>query len=248
VIGFVAGLRRATLAARALLVGATAVAGLHGCGLEATVSLNPPDYLLTDSLAAYFTIRIDEDNDEDELRGIEFYYRFYPDAVSVNGGLATYSELVGSGFRRLASVTDTVNLIVRPLLLIDPPSKKGLWSDIKVDFGPLSLPTPAEPEMSATPPPPDETPDEYEGGLILSAFHFRRGVSDLDLTFKSFLDDVYAATDQDIDNELGLVPGGPYEVYLALYALSFGKVDLTIDTYSRATFLLSVRLFITIVE
>ena len=56
---------------------------------------------------------------------------------------------------------------------------------------------------------------------------FRRGVWDTDDTFKSFADD-YLSTDPDIS---GITSGG---VRLVLYAISYGKQDLSTDAYSRA--------------
>jgi hypothetical protein len=203
---------------------------VQGCGLEQIIVLNPPDYYDVSDGLDYFKVRIDGDNDELlEFRGLEIYYRFYALADTPNVLLGTQSELAAAGFRRLASIEDRLSFIEYPLVKVAS-GDRGKPSTITFDFSPLGLATPALPFLEAVP---DVTGD----GLTLAETEFRRGILATDNLHKRFYHETdsglgFKGSDADIAH-LGLGPGD-HEVLIALYALSYGKQDLTTTVYSRA--------------
>ncbi len=204
---------------------ALAAALLHGCGLETVVLLSAPGSGPPDETAKTFTIYLTASNNELEFRGIEIFYKFYPDLGSFEGGLATYGDVVAAGFRRLTSLRDAPTLQNLPLIPVDS-GDRGMPSKITLDFSPLE--NKAVPVMSAVP---------VTTGLTFANTEFRRavvyGVTGLFKTFYSETDDGFVHDDVDI-SALGLSAGTNPIVYIGLYALSYGLQDLTTPIYSRA--------------
>ncbi len=232
-----------------LLVGLALAAALPcGCGIEDIPVLNPPQFFDANDSFDYFAIRITESNDEGNLPedkadflGVEVYYKFYGygSLGSIQSGLATHSEVVNAGFRRLASTADRESLVEYPLIKV-PEADRGERATITLDFSPLQqYPTPGQPFLFAVP---DTT------GLTIADTEFRRGVVyPVDDTFKKFYsddDDGFLPADADIST-LGLAANTDHEVYIALYALSYGIDNQRFTTlYSRAVFLTSIQVTI----
>jgi hypothetical protein len=229
----------------ALALGMAAVV-LEGCGLEATVdALAPPDTVSggVSDQDDFFRFQIDSDNDEDGVsklvifRGIEIYYRFYGDSSEANLGLTTQTELVSNLYQRMASTDDTRTLVQRPLIPVSA-SERGKQSTITLNFLPLSLATPAAPEIVAE-------PDEAGALELISgttAIEPRRGAWDTNGDFKAFLDDYEhtpddTTTDTDISAaDFATWPPASGTIWIAVYVLSYGKQgdDLLTDAYSKA--------------
>lgn len=218
---------------------ALAAALLHGCGLEDDPVLNPPSDPDVSDIYDYFAFRITENNgdavEEPEFRGVEVYYKFYSSIAEVQSGLVTQSELVSAGFRRFASTDDRTTLIEYPLIPV-PDGDRGKRATITLDFSPLGLVTPTQPLLTAVP---------DAAGLTIPATEFRRGVGySVDNTFKKFYSedaDGFVKNDGDIP---GLTTAGDHDVYIALYALCYGKKDLASTIYSRALFLSPIEVTI----
>ena len=207
------------------------------CGLEFVLTLAPPEYVWTSVIAEYFSLRITDANDEPEFRGLEFYYKFYypvseaiPDSA-IN--IRSFDDLLANGFKRLSSADDREGSVSRPLLKV-PQGDRGLQSLITLDFDYMD-----DVEASATP--------EESGAFTLTDFELRRGVLDSLKEYKAF--DDFALSDSDVSS-LGLSGTPPFsaEVNLLIYALSFGKEDLSTNVYSRSIYLLRIEIEIEILE
>ena len=114
------------------------IAGLHGCGLETVLVLNPPGAGPTSGIDLTFQVYLTGANDEQEFRGLEIFYKIYPPTTpigSLQEGLSTYSELVNNGFRRLYSVSDRRTNYSRPIIPVGPGERGD--STITIDFSPL---------------------------------------------------------------------------------------------------------------
>ncbi len=205
------------------------------CGLEFVLTLNPPEYVWTSVIDEYFSVRITDANDEQEFRGLEFYYKLYypvgPGSVPDSAiNIRSFDDLLANGFKRLSSAGDSEGSVSRPLLKVPPGEPadpiRGKQSLITLDFADME-----NVEASATP--------EESGAFTLADFELRRGVLDsLTKEYKKFSD--FELTDGDVSS-LPL-PGLPAEVNLLIYALSFGKEDLSKNVYSRSVYLLRIEI------
>ncbi len=205
------------------------------CGLEFVLTLNPPEYVWTSVIDEYFSVRITDANDEQEFRGLEFYYKlYYPvGAVSVPDSdinIRNFDDLLANGFKRLSSRDDREGSVSRPLLKV-PPGDRGLESLITLDFLDME-----HVEASANP--------EESGAFALTDFELRRGVVDsATREYKKF--DDFALDDSDVSS-LEFTGTGITKVDLLIYALSFGKKDLSTNVYSRSVYLLRIEIEIEI--
>ena len=157
------------------------------CGLEFVLTLNPPEYYWTsDALGnKFFKVRITDANDEQEFRGLEFYYKLYYPAgpVSVPDSainIRNFDDLLANGFKRLSSSDDREGSVSRPLLKVplgEPADPiRGKQSLITLDFADMD-----NVEASANP--------EESGAFTLADFELRRGVLDsLTKEYKKFSD------------------------------------------------------------
>jgi hypothetical protein len=203
------------------------------CGLESVLTLNPPEYVETSLSNDYFKVRITEDNSEPEFRGVEFYYKLYypagtgsiPDSA-IN--IRNFDDLLLNGFKRLSSEDDEEGDVGKPLLRI-PIDERGKRSLITIDFWDID-----DVEAFAV----DEEPGG--GGFDLADFNLRRGVVDSQTKmYKAFND--FELTDADVPAGVSSFPA---DVNLLLYALSFGKEDLSTDAYSKSVYLLRIEIVI----
>ena len=211
---------------------------LVSCGLEDNISsINPPEYSLTSDGDSYFEIRITADNDEDYFRGIEFYYKFYgkdtsPSSLDIN--LDTHDDLVAANFKRLSSSTDSINNYEKPLVFVLY-EDRGYESTITVDFSDMDDPyIYAEPNPANSINPVDLRPFGLD---ILQADPleiYRESTYTEGINYpqcKPFND-----MDKD-DSDLAHISqdfGSYPELKILMYAISYGKYDLTTKLYSKA--------------
>ena len=215
---------------------------LVSCGLEDNIdSINPPHYSLTNIGEQYFQIKITDDNDEDYFRGIEFYYKFYskdtsPSLLEIN--LDTHDDLVAANFKRLSSSTDSINNYEKPLVPVQY-EDRGYESTITVDFSDFD--TNNHPYIYAVP----------DSGNTIDLFDGKPYGLDID---QSDLLEIYRETTYsygDInypyckpfndmnkdDSDLSHITqdfATEKELKILLYAISYGKYDLTTKLYSKA--------------
>jgi len=121
--------------------------------------------------------------------------------------------LTSKGFKRIASNSDRINNISKPLI--------SLYSgEITVDFDGLEDPIHSEPVATV---------------LV----ELRRGIADKRIGFedqyKPFT--VFEEGDSDISSDIWNAISGDDDVTLVIYALSYGKRELIIDVYSIAVYL-----------
>ena len=208
---------------------------LFSCGLEYILTLNPPDYVETSIANSYFKIRITDSNSENEFRGIELYYRIYGYSDSnLPISFQDYDELITNGFRRLSSISDTVDGVSKPLLKV-PVESRGKESIITIDFEEVSIGKVSNGNVfiSASP--------QESGAYDLSIFPTRRGVTDTDGSYKKW--DDFKASDPDISSQNFSID---QRAKLLLYALSFGKEDISTVAYSKAVCLFNIEIEIRI--
>jgi len=207
---------------------------LTQCGLEYIPYLSEPVSLgANDADKTYKFIRTG-DNTEAEFLGFEIYYKFYITSQEPDDTITTFSALFSNGFKRLSSSSDLKNLISKPLIKI--PSGNTNTITFTLDFN--QAPIPKDPETGSNDPAVDDV-------FLRRAVYYEPGEgSEID-SFKHFpdsLDDTtetYQENDSDIDSSVWLViePPTGEKVRLALYVLSYGRKDYTVDIYSDALYL-----------
>ena len=214
------------------------------CGLEDNIaSINPPEYSLTNDVYSYFKIKITADNDEDYFRGIEFYYKFYgkdtsPSSLDIN--LDTHDDLVAANFKRLSSSTDSINNYEKPLVPVQY-EDRGYESTITVDFSDFD--TNNHPYIYAVPDS-GNTIDLFDGkpyGLDIDQSDLLEIYRETTYTegikypqCKPFNDmDKYDTDLAHISQDFGSYP----KFKILMYAISYGKYDLTTKLYSKAVWL-----------
>jgi hypothetical protein len=197
-----------------------------GCGLPQTYYLTPPatPTVWASPTRPYFEVISTTANGEPEFRGFELYYKCYRIGEAIENGFGETSQesnLRSVGFLPVCSSENDASPTGRsvPLILIDIPSR-GLSFTVTVDFN-----VPA----SAT--------YQYTGHSV----GVRRYVSDGAGACKTFESSKFEATDVDISRIFaGAQSDG--EFYLAMYALSYGKQDLTTTIWSSPVYLGYVRI------
>ena len=207
------------------------------CGLEFVLTLNPPEYVWTSVIDEFFSVRITDANDEQEFRGLEFYYKLYypvgagsvPDSA-IN--IRNFDDLLANGFKRLSSAGDSEGSVSRPLLKV-PLVDRGSEHVITLNFADLE-----DVKGSVIPKFSEDDP--------VTEFQLRRGVVDsATREYKRF--DDFASDDSDVSSiEFTGTGPGPEKVNLLIYALSFGKKDLSTNVYSRSVYLLRIEIEIEI--
>lgn len=222
---------------------------LFSCGLEDNIdSINPPEYSLTSDGSKIFEIKITEDNNEDYFRGIEFYYKFYgkdtePSSSDIN--LDTYDELITANFKRISKSSDSFNNYVKPLVPV-PEEDRGYESKITIDFSEFDTNNHpyiyAEPDSGNTIDLEDGKPygleiDKLDPLDIYREVTYPSGDinSPYCKPFNDMLttDDDLSHIDQDFSDP---------ELKILLYAISYGKYDLTTKLYSKAVCLLYINI------
>ncbi len=207
---------------------------LPQCGLEYIPYLSQPVSLGANDADKTFQFKRISDNTEAEFLGFEIHYKFYTEIEAPDDTIVTYSALSPNGFTRLSSSDDRRNLISKPLIKIPSGNTNTITFTLDFDQVPEK-----DPGTSST----DLTVDDVS---LRRAVYYEPGEgSEID-SFKHFPDnlddttDTYKQTDSDIDSSVWPIindfPAGD-NVRLALYVLSYGRKDYTVDIYSDALYL-----------
>jgi hypothetical protein len=221
---------------------------LSGCGLEFNMtSLEPPN--TPDDLASpgtpIFTIEVPAAEKELEFRGYELYYKFYANLADIQQNLqnVTEYELRSShGFRQVCTAADTYtgssNLHThKPLIFVETFDRNRAFL-ITVTFAP-----PEQPSVLYDGDPYEVSVRRNVPDTVLGSPNYGepKPFIQLDAAFPA-----YQAADTDIQGIWATVKpvleGGTGEAYLAMYALSYGIVDITTDIYSTPVYLGYVRI------
>lgn len=206
------------------------------CGLDTIITLKPPEFVGFSNVDKNFIFRATGDYDSYYFRGFELYYKIYLNDATTDSNLLNLSELNTNGFKRIASDSDRINNISKPLIPVDLANHGDVF-DIKANFAGIkpssSEPVAEDTDGAAAPP---TTPFSVK---------LRRGIAENRLGFdvdqyKPF--SVFEEGDADISSEIWNAISGNNVVTLVIYALSYGKRDLIIDVYSIAVYLFEIDL------
>ena len=209
------------------LVSFTSICLLPQCGLEYIPYLSEPLSLGSFVDDTFQFIRTTE-NTEAEFLGFEIYYKFYKTDQSPDDTITDFNTLITRGFRRLSSSTDDPDLISISEPLIKIPSTNVDTITFTIDFSPLF---PNEPTTLN---------DSTITNVIL-----RRGVYYGSGTFdqqykhfhKNFDPNTYLQGDADLGSDIMQEITNGIELRLALYVLSYGLKEFTLDIFSDAVYL-----------
>ena len=207
----------------------------NSCGLDTIITLKPPEFVDFFNTANYFIFRATGDYDSYYFRGFELYYKIYLNDATTDSNLLNLSELNTNGFKRIASDSDRINNISKPLIPLDSANHDDTF-EITVHFDGLEDLTPSEPFTAAD--------DATVTPAVSFSIELRRGIADNRIIhadeFKPFT--VFEEDDSDISSGIWAAISANYPVTLVLYALSYGKRDLIIDVYSIAVYLFEIDL------
>ncbi len=214
----------------------------YGCGLENITYLSPPgNPTLASPTYTTFTINSTSKNDEAEFLGFELYYKFYTTSFSIPS-VEDVDDLKSYGFLPVCSSSDTASGTyvnhTQPLFEV-PAVDRGKTFAITVTF---TNPT--------TVPGSDSQPALVYNGTPLT-FSIRRDFGDADYGSNSYLQgkpfvqriphvaDAYKATDSDVTSVYSASI-----VSLLMYAMSYGKENITTDLYSPPVYLGYINILI----
>ena len=208
---------------------------LPQCGLEYLPYLSQPISLGANDADKTFQFIRTGDNTEAEFLGFEVYYKFYIESQEPDDTITIFNALYSNGFTRLSSSSDLKNLISKPVIKI--PFGNTNTITFTLDFN--QAPTPKDPETGSN------DPTVVDVSLRRAVYYEPGEGSEID-RFKHFpdtLDDTtetYQENDSDIASSvwslIDELPTGE-NVRLALYVLSYGRKDYTVDIYSDALYL-----------
>ena len=205
---------------------------ITSCGLEYLPSLVPPEHGVAEQGSFYFTAS--EDHDEIVFEGYELYYKLYrtDDETRLSeNNLLTRQQLVSRGFLRLARDTDTAISRDLPLIEVDP-ACIGIAFQVSLTF-----PVAEEPYVTVFCPA-DEEPRYVRRGITYPPEEY---FSEEYQRFADITEDDIGTTSDIRTQELYEDIERGEEVYLAMYALSYGR-DFTDEFYSDAYYLSEIRL------
>ncbi len=222
------------------IIAALIILFTSSCGLYDIITLKPPEFVGRDDIDNYFKFRatgtVADPYDSYYFRGFELYYKIYLQGSTVDSNLLSLSELQSKGFKRIASDSDRINIISKPLIPIDSANHDDTF-EITVDFGglediPITEPFAAADDATVTP-------------AFSFSIHLRRGIAENRLGFdtdyyKPFSVFEKGDVGKDISSAIWTAIYGDDPVTIALYALSYGKRDLIIDVYSIAVYLFEI--------
>jgi len=201
------------------------------CGLYDIITLKPPEFVGFSDAEHYFKFRATGEYDSYYFRGFELYYKIYLTSETTDSNLLSLSELQSKGFKRIASDSDRINIVSKPLIPLDSDNHDDTF-DITVDFNGLDEAIPVEPFAAG----------ETVTPVVSFSVELRRGIADDRIEhpdeFKPF--SFFKEDDSDISSAIWTAIFGGGEVTIALYALSYGKRDLIIDVYSIAVYLFEI--------
>jgi hypothetical protein len=219
------------------------------CGLEDNItSLNQPQFLQTSDGDKYFKLKITNSNNEEELRGLEFYYKFYDYSIPLSSlelNFETKDELVASNFKRLSSSTDSLNNFNKPLIPVFTTDYdldgqnynfdyRGGEYIFTIDFSDMDDPyiyiSPIDSEYGLT----------FDHFSIYREVVYTSGVNENEC--KPFND--MKNDDSDFSHITQLLNNND-EIYIVLYALTFGRYNVFTPIYSKAVCLEYIKLSFT---
>jgi hypothetical protein len=209
------------------LLAILAVLFAAGCGLPSPYFLEPPGYpklgFASDSTPIFY-VESTTANSEPEFRGFELYYKCYKDEASIEYGFGTgnqESDLKAAGFLPVCTASDlSPQGRSVPLIPIES-DDRGSEFTITLNFNA-----------------PDTAAYEYTGPISTTVVStgVRRYVFDVDsgTGCKTFAYDQFSPSDPDISAIHSQLSGA---VYIAMYALSYGKQDLATTIWSTPVYL-----------
>jgi hypothetical protein len=221
------------------------------CGYEQIPALTSPTK--GDTVAgSYFQFNMVTENIDPDLStkflGFEIYYRFFSPSDPTLGNNQEYSTIeqladnkfIRATFYKSKTECDTLSNQDLPLVKI-PAIYKGLPSPslFRVDFQPLNLASPEEPYIF-TFTDPEVIDPQYtvlDATISRQKLTIRRGVADTDnpSIYKAF--NKASASDTDLK---GITSGS--DVAIVLYAVSYGKYQLSTTIFSNTICLLSITI------
>jgi len=197
-----------------------------GCGLPSPYFLEPPGYpklgFASDSTPIFY-VESTTVNNEPEFRGFELYYKCYKDEASIEDGFGPgnqESDLKAAGFLPVCTASDlSPQGRSVPLIPIDV-DDRGSTFTITLNFNA-----------------PGTAQYKYNGPVSLEnvSVGVRRFVFDGVNRCKTFDYASFLAPDADISKIYAELSGGP--IYIAMYALSYGKQDLATTIWSTPVYL-----------
>ncbi len=216
----------------------------YGCGLENITYLSPPGNptALASPTNNIFTINSTSKNDEAEFLGFELYYKFYATGFSIPS-VEDIDDLKSNGFKPVCSSTDTaagtdVNHL-KPLFEV-PPVDRGTTFSITITFtNPQSNPSG------------EIQPLVKNKGADLS-MTIRRDIADnrgvaspTNNQGRPFIkvNGSAVAAYESTDTDVSPVYSSDI-VSLVMYAMSFGRENITTDLYSPPVYLGFINIYI----
>ncbi|MBN2533818.1 MAG: hypothetical protein JXB88_13060 [Spirochaetales bacterium] len=201
------------------------------CGIDEIPVLSRPQFKTNNEIDDYFEFKATEDNDEDEFRGFEVYYKFFSadaegeSAANYQSNYTSVSEVEAAGFRRITYYIDSDDCdkptrILKPLIKV-PLGMRGTATTLTINFG----------EAIGKGPTYSISSDE-EDYISISALPIRRGIEDTENQgyYKGF--DTYKKTDIDVYGLGSIDPAK--KVNILVYVLSYGIYNLSEQIYSDA--------------
>ncbi len=217
----------------------------YGCGLENIVYLSPPgNPTLASPINKTFTINSTSKNNEAEFLGFELYYKFYNISSSFPPSVEDVDDLKSYGYLPVCSEADSASGKYvnhsRPLFEV-PPLQRGTTFAITINF---PNPTVAQSDQPIL---------VYNGGQL--SWTIRRDIGDEDgtsITYqkgKPFIGipasfPAYNSSDTDISSVYGASASYSYNVYLVIFAMSYGRADITTHLYSPPVYLGYIQILI----
>ena len=210
------------------LISCVALCVLPQCGLEYIPYLSEPVSLGSYVNDTFQFIRT-TDNTETEFLGFEIYYKFYKTDQDPDDTITDFYTLITRGFRRLCSSVDDPDLISisEPLIKIPPANVDQIT--FTIDFGPAYSDEPTTLNNSTV------ADVLLRRGVYYSSGTFDEQYKHFDKSF-DFIN-TYLQSDADIGSEIMQEITSGSDLRLALYVLSYGRKDFTLDIYSDPVYL-----------
>jgi hypothetical protein len=156
-----------------------------------------------------------------EFRGFEVYYKFYSSDQTRQTGITTLEGLKAANYHRMCSpgTLSMQGLPFVPLIPVDLPSE------------PLDFKTELDFRLSVTP------YMDYQGVVPPAYVGIRRTATDALSETKTFAKSELVETDADLTDVNWDQVDLDNQLYLVIYALSYGLKDINIPLYSTARYL-----------
>jgi hypothetical protein len=206
-------MRRVLLAAVAL--------SLAGCGLDFWPYLEPPGDPSEASPGTPLFYVLYQVTTVQEFRGFEVYYKFYSSDQSRQTSLTTLEQLTAAGFHRMCSpgTLSMQGLPFVPLIPVD-------WASEPLDFQIVLDFTLSDPPYM-----------DYQGVVPPAYDEIRRTATDTQSNTKTFELSELDESDVDLTDVNWDQVDSDKQLFLVIYALSYGLKDISIPLYSTARYL-----------